>query len=287
MESRVIPAQVAEQEVPLPPLAEEEPASFLGRLTARYRERRQLVLGLASVASLLAVWQYAVDAGFFDEFFASKPTAVASAGYDLFARGAILPELQTTAIGFTLGFGLAILVSVPLGILIGWYPTLYGLTQPYIAALNATPRIALYPLFVVWFGIGLETKIVIVFISSSLPILFNTIGGVRSLDASFIEVARCMGANDRQVFRTVALPASVPFIMTGLRLGLGHALLATIIAELFIGSKGLGALLNTYATYFQTARLMFIIVLVAATGVLLLQLVQWVEHKVDFWRPRA
>ena len=138
----------------------------------------------------------------------------------------------------------------------------------------------------VWFGIGLETKVVIVFISSSLPILFNTISGVRSLDQSFIEVARCMGANVRQVFRTVALPASVPFIMSGLRLGLGHAILATIIAELFVGSKGIGSLLNTYAAYFQTDRLMFLILLVAATGVVLLQVVQWVEHKVDFWRPR-
>jgi NitT/TauT family transport system permease protein len=287
MQANAAPANLAEGEaVVLPPIAREKPATLGQRLKEFYLARRQLLLGLVSVSLMLSFWQFMVEAGHFDEFFASKPSAVAAAGWQLITRGTIGAELPTTLQGFSFGFGLAILLGVPLGILIGWYPTFFALCQPYIAGLNATPRLALYPLFVVWFGIGIETKIVIVFISSSLPILFNTISGVRNLDRAFIEVARCMGANDRQIFRTVALPASVPFIMSGLRLGLGHALLATIISELFVGSRGIGSLLNTYAAYFQTDRLMFLIVLVATTGIILLQVVQWIEQKVDFWRPR-
>lgn len=265
----------------------EQDISIVQRLATLYRERRQLILGVISVAVVLSFWQFVVDHGYFDEFFASKPSAIAGGAFYLFDKGIIAAEIGTTIIGFMAGFALAIAVGVPLGILIGWYPTMQGLTQPYIAALNATPRIALYPLFVVWFGVGMQTKIVIVFISALLPILFNTIGGMRSLDQSFIDVAHCMGANDRQVFRTVALPATVPFIMTGFRLGIGHALLATIISEMFIGSHGLGALLSTYSTYFQTARLMAVILLVAGSGVVLLNVIGWVEQKVDYWRPRA
>jgi NitT/TauT family transport system permease protein len=265
----------------------EQNATVSQRIASIYRERKQLILGVISVAIVLLFWEIIVDGGWFNEFFASKPSAIGAAEYLLFTNGTIFSEIGTTCFGFAAGFALAILIGVPLGIMIGWYPTLEGLTHPYVAGLNATPRIALYPLFVVWFGVGLETKIVIVFISSMLPILFNTIGGVKSLDPSFIDVARCMGANDRQVFRTVAVPATVPFIMTGLRIGTGHALLATIIAEMFIGSHGLGALLSTYSTYFQTARLMAVILIIAASGVLLLNLIQWVEEKVEFWRPRV
>lgn len=288
MEARPILAPVASEPSDRPPAGPPaRPTSLPGLLAARYRERRELVLGVVSVTTLLAMWEYIVGSGYFDAFYASKPSAIAAAGFQLFASGKIWPELGSTATGFAVGFVLATLIAVPMGILIGWYPTLYALTKPYIAALSATPRIALFPLFMVWLGIGIEVKILIVFISSSLPILFNTIGGMRSLDSSYIEVARCMGANDRQVLTTVALPASVPFIMTGLRIGVGHALLATIVAELLVGSAGLGALIGLSATYFQTAKLMFVILLVAAAGVVLLQVVQWVEEKVDFWRPHA
>ena len=268
-------------------VAGEQPVSIWKRIVTFYLERRQIILGVISVTLFLSTWQIAVEQRFFDEFISSKPSAIASAGYLLLTNGTIFDAIRYTALSFSVGFSLAILLGVPMGILIGWYPTLRGLTQPYISALNATPRIALYPLFVVWFGIGLETKVVIVFISSMLPILFSTIGGIRSLDPSFIDVARCMGANDRQVFRTVALPASVPFIMTGLRIGIGHALLAAIISELFIGSTGLGALLGTYAAYFKTANLMAVILVVATSGVILLSAIHWVEQKVELWRPRV
>lgn len=268
-------------------VAGKQSVSIWQRIVAFYLERRQIILGVVSVTLFLSTWQIAVERRFLDEFIFSKPSAIASVGYLLLTNGTIFDAIRYTAMSFAVGFTLAILLGVPMGILIGWYPTLRGLMQPYVSALNATPRIALYPLFVVWFGIGLETKIVIVFISSLLPILFNTIGGVNSLDPSFIDVARCMGANDRQVFKTVVLPASVPFIMTGLRIGVGHALLAAIISELFIGSTGLGALLGTYAAYFKTANLMAVILVVATSGVLLLSAIHWVEQKVELWRPRV
>jgi NitT/TauT family transport system permease protein len=155
---------------------------------------------------------------------------------------------------------------VPLGILMGWYGRLNAILDPFVSALYATPRIALLPLIMIWFGIGIESKIAIVFLGAVFPILVNTVTGVRTISADFVKVARSFGASDRQMFMTVALPSSVPLLLSGLRLGLGHALIGIVVGEMYGAHYGIGHLIAVSGARFQTDAVMVGIIIIAATG---------------------
>ena len=122
----------------------------------------------------------------------------------------------------------------------GWYSRLNAVLEPFVSALYATPRIALLPLILIWLGIGIASKIAIVFLGAVFPIVVNTVTGVRTVEADFIKAARSFGASDRQMFLTVVLPSSVPLLLAGLRLGLGHALVGIVVGEMYGATKGLG-----------------------------------------------
>ena len=186
---------------------------------------------------------------------------------------------------FLVGYGLAIVIGVPLGLLMGWYSRVNAILEPFVSALYATPRIALLPLVMIWFGIGLASKVAIVFLGAVFPILVNTITGVRTIDADFIKVARSYGATDRQMFLTVVLPSSVPMLLTGLRLGLGHALVGIVVGEMYGATQGLGYLIAVAGARFQTDRVMVGIILIAGLGVALTELLRAIERRFERWRP--
>ena len=177
------------------------------------------------------------------------------------------------------------LVGVPLGILMGWYRRLDAVLDPFVSALYATPRIALLPLVMIWFGIGLASKIAIIFLGAVFPILVNTITGVRTIEADFIKVARSFGASDRQLFLTVALPSSVPLLLAGLRLGLGHALIGIVVGEMYGATAGIGFLISVSGARFQTDRVMVGILIIALAGVLMTRLLRAIERRFERWRP--
>src|SRR5207248_3235264 len=179
----------------------------------------------------------------------------------------------------------AIVIGVPLGILMGWYGRVNAVLDPFVSALYAMPRIALLPLLMIWFGIGILSKIAIVFLGAIFPILVNTITGVRTVHADFVKVARSFGANDWQMFLTVVLPASVPLLLTGLRLGLGHALVGIVVGELYGATHGLGYLIATSGARFQTDKVMVGILLISAAGVALTELLRQIEKRFERWRP--
>ena len=203
----------------------------------------------------------------------------------MFADGSIYPHLAVSGYEFLVGYGMAIVIGVPLGILMGWYGRINAVLDPFVSALYATPRIALLPLLMIWFGIGIMSKIAIVFLGAIFPILVNTITGVRTLHADFVKVARSFGASDRQIFLTVALPSSVPLLLTGPRLGLGHALVGIVVGEMYGATHGLGFLIATSGARFQTDKLMVGILLIAAAGVALTELLRLIERRFERWRP--
>lgn len=223
--------------------------------------------------------------GYADPLFTSSPLRILSAGYQMFADGSIYPNLAISGLELLVGYSLAIAVAIPLGILLGWYRRLNAAFDPMISALYATPRIALVPLIVIWFGIGLGSKFAIIFLSAVFPILINTIAGVQSVDRDFVKVGRSFGANDRQMFMTVVLPASVPFLLTGLRLGLGHALIGIVVGELYAAQAGIGFMIAMAGATFQTDKLMVGIIIIASAGVILTNLLRLVERRFDRWRP--
>ncbi|WP_082033958.1 ABC transporter permease [Cohnella kolymensis] len=223
--------------------------------------------------------------GYINPLFTSSPTRIISTGIDLFSSGAIYKDLRVSGIEFIWGFGLAIFVGVPLGILMGWYYRVNAILEPFVSALYATPRIALLPLIIIWFGIGVFSKIAIIFLGAVFPILVNTITGMRTVDAHFIKTARSFGASDLQIFRTVALPASVPLILTGLRLGLGHALIGIVVGELYAATAGIGFFITVAGATFQTDKVMVGIIIIAAGGVLLAECIRLIERRFESWRP--
>ena len=173
------------------------------------------LLGTFAMTVFLLFWELSVVFEWVNPLFTSAPSRIATTGYGMFADGSIWPHLRVSGYEFIVGFGMAIVVGVPLGILMGWYGRLNAVLDPFVSALYATPRIALLPLIMIWFGIGIESKIAIVFLGAVFPILVNTITGVRTISADFVKVARSFGASDRQLFMTVALPSSVPLLLSG------------------------------------------------------------------------
>jgi ABC-type nitrate/sulfonate/bicarbonate transport system permease component len=249
------------------------------------RRNEGAILGTVSVLAFLLFWELVVSLGWVAPLFTSSPSRIVVAAYGMFRDGSIYPDLAISTEEFVLGFGLAALVGVPLGILMGWYSRLNAILEPFVNALYATPRIALMPLIIIWFGIDLPAKLAIIFLSSVFPILVNTMTGVRTIERDFVKVARSFGASDRQLFTTVALPSSVPNLLTGLRLGLGHALIGIVVGEMYGASAGIGFMMQTAGATFQTDKVMVGIVIIAAAGMGMTQLLKVLEKRVDIWRP--
>src|SRR6185312_8644404 len=162
---------------------------------------------------------------------------------------------------------------------------LNAVLDPFVNFFYATPRVALLPLMIIWLGIGINSKFAIVYLGAIFAILINTITGMRALDASQIKMARSFGARDLQVFKTVALPGSVPFILGGIRLGLGHALVGIVVGELYAATAGVGYLIAVAGNTFQTDKVFVGIVVIAGAGMLLTAIFKRIEDHYDSWRP--
>jgi ABC-type nitrate/sulfonate/bicarbonate transport system permease component len=250
-----------------------------------YARNENALLGTLAMAAFLVLWEVAVADGWVNPLFTSSPSRILRTGYGMFADGSIYPHLAISGYEFAVGYGTAILIGVPLGILMGWYGRVNAVLDPFVTTLYATPRIALLPLMMIWFGIGVMSKIAIVFLGAIFPILVNTITGMRTINADFVKVARSFGSNDWQMFLTVALPSSVPLLLTGLRLGLGHALVGIVVGEMYGATHGLGYLIAVSGARFQTDRLMVGIILIAGAGLVLTELLRRIEKRFEQWRP--
>jgi NitT/TauT family transport system permease protein len=250
-----------------------------------WQRNENWLLGTLSMLVFLALWEIVVRAGLVNPLFTSSPSRIVAAAAEMFADPGFYVHLQVSAQEFFSGFLLAIVIGVPLGILMGWYSRLNAILEPFVSALYATPRIALLPLVVIWFGIGIASKVAIVFLGAIFPILVNTITGVRTIEADFVKVARSFGASDRQMFLTVVLPSAVPMLLTGLRLGLGHALVGIVVGEMYGATQGLGYLIAVAGARFQTDRVMVGIILIAGLGITLTELLRAIERRFERWRP--
>jgi ABC-type nitrate/sulfonate/bicarbonate transport system permease component len=268
------------------PQTETSKAEATARRPGSYwRRNENWMLGTLSMLVFLALWETAVRAGAVNPLFTSSPSRIVTAAIEMFADESFYAHLEVSAEEFFSGFALAIVIGVPLGILMGWYSRVNAILEPFVSALYATPRIALLPLVVIWFGIGIASKVAIVFLGAIFPILVNTITGVRTIEADFVKVARSFGATDRQMFLTVVLPSAVPMLLTGLRLGLGHALVGIVVGEMYGATQGLGYLIAVAGARFQTDRVMVGIILIAGVGVALTELLRAIERRFERWRP--
>lgn len=212
------------------------------------------------------------------------PSATFRAALDIIKNGELAQALRVSLQDLAVGFCLAAILGVGLGLLIGRYLYLGRLLNPLLLSFYVTPRIALLPLVVMWFGVGFRAKIVVVWLISFFPIFFNVLHGVHNISRSYVEVARAYGANERQVMWEVTLPAIIPFIATGLRLGLGLALVGMIVAEFFVGVTGLGGLIVIYSAEYNVAELFVAVITIIVLGVILMALANWLERRTAHWQ---
>ena len=258
----------------------------------RWKRYEPLIVGTISVAVVLAAWQAFASANltakWMPPLFLPAPTAVAEAFGNLFTdpRQNIWADLGTSGFEFGTGYVLAIVVGLALGIGMGWYTRFQYALDPFVSFFYATPRIVLVPLFIIWFGIDWQSKVAVIFLGALFPIVINTMAGVRNTDSSLLRVARSFGASEALVFRRVVLPGAVPFILTGLRLGVGHALTGVVVGELIAARHGVGKLISDYGVTFQTPRMFAAVIFIAGTGVLLTWLLQRIENRFQNWKPQ-
>ncbi len=185
-----------------------------------------------------------------------------------------------------MGLGLAIVVGLPLGVLIGRSRTLNAMFDPFITAFNATPRLVFLPLVMLWFGLGLWSKVVIVFIGALFPILINTYEGVRNSDKLLINVVRSFGAKEWDVARLVVIPNAMPYIIAGLRLAIGRAVLGVVVAEFFGSESGLGVMMVQAAGRYQVDIVFSGLIIFAVMTLAMTAAVQVLENRLGRWRPQ-
>ena len=254
------------------------------------------IITVGSVVVLLGVWEiFGRDV---NPVFGSYPSAIAEAFWNLAisgkllsisfdpatwqisVRGALLDSLEP----FGLGYGLSILVGVPLGLVIGRFRTLEAALGIYVTAGYAMPLVALVPLLMLWLGLGFKVKVAIVFLLSVFPICINTWLGVTAVPKSLIEVGKSFVASDAVILRRIILPATLPYIMAGIRLAVGRAVVAMVIAEFFTSISGLGAIIITSANNFDTATTFVPVIIIMFMAVALTLLVGVVERWVAPWQ---
>ena len=261
--------------------AAEPPAEEVGGAPPRVRNNAWIIR-LCSIAVVLIAWE--IGGRRINPLFMSYPSAIIHAAIAMIASGELLTALASSLRTLLVGFFIASCIGIAIGLLIGRYRFVDAATDWLVNAMYATPLIAIIPLVILWFGLGDSAKLFIVTILAVFPVLINTASGVRNIPRSLIDVGTAFAANERQVFLKIIIPAVIPFIMTGLRLGVGRAIIGMVAAEFFTAITGLGALIVKYGNQYDTASMFVPILILMLLGVALTSLVRKFEEMFAPWR---
>jgi NitT/TauT family transport system permease protein len=258
------------------------------RLYKFYLNHEQAVLGGASVILFLTIWELVGNTyQLINPMFMSAPSLIAAAAVQLFGSGEIYNDLYISGIELFWGYVLSAVVAIPFGIMIGWYKKASYIFDPFVNSMNATPRVALLPLVIIWLGIGVLSKVGIIFLGAVFPILINTRDGVKTTPYNLLTAARSFGASEWMLFKSVVLPSTIPFILTGLRLGLGRAIVGVMVGELYAATAGIGFMITVAGATFQTDKVFVGVLIFALTGMIGMEMLTRVERRFDKWRPKV
>ncbi len=235
-----------------------------------------------SVIAFLLLWEYFGRK--IDPLFLAPPSRIFSAAVELTKTGELGKAILATLYPFFIGMVISIVGGVVLGIAMAQWRLFEYIVDPFINAFYAIPRIALVPLIMLWAGLDTTGKIVILVSNAIFPVIINTYAGIRDVRGQILEVGKAYGATKSQIFFKILLPSAVPFIMTGIRLTVGQAIIGIIVAEFLTAQTGLGGMIVYYANLFATAKLFVPIIVIGILGVVLTGLVQWIERYFSRWR---
>jgi ABC-type nitrate/sulfonate/bicarbonate transport system permease component len=253
-----------------------------------YLNNEKKILGTSAVVIFLSAWELIGNTlGLINPMFMSAPSLIFKAAIQLFASGEIYNDLYVSGLEFGWGYLLSVIVGVPFGIACGWYKKFAYIFDPFINAMNATPRVALLPLVIIWLGIGILSKVGIIFLGAVFPILINARDGVKTTPYNLLTAARSFGASEWQIFKSVVLPSTLPFILTGLRLGVGRALIGVMVGELYAATAGIGFMITVAGATFQTDKVFVGVLIFAISGMIAMELLTRLESRFDKWRPKV
>lgn len=244
----------------------------------------RLILSVGTPAALLATWQILYELGVANPRYTSAPSEIWAAALEYARSGNLLNDLSATGRAFVPGYLLSVVIGVPVGILVGWYRRGGYALNPMIAFFYATPRIALMPLFMIWFGIGISSKVALVVGLAVFPLIVNTEAGIKSLDPDIVRVARVFKASDMQIFRTIALPGALPSVVSGARLAIGLGLIGVVVAEMQVATEGVGYRMVQSASFARTDLVLVGVAIISVAGVMLSALLRALEFRLSRWR---
>ena len=244
----------------------------------------QVVLGIASFAVILLAWESAVRLGWVNPFFVSQPSAIAASLSRAARSGELGHNIAVSFREFVIGYGLSVVVGILAGALAGRFRTVEYALDPFLWFLYSAPLIAFYPVFVLWFGLGVPTVIAMTFLIAVPQIAASTLNGIQNVNPGLIRAARSFGASEGDLLRKVVLPASVPMVIAGLRLGIGRALMGVVVGELFGATAGLGYSISYYGALLKTTDMIASLVVIVVLGVLCTQALSALEARFDSWR---
>jgi ABC-type nitrate/sulfonate/bicarbonate transport system permease component len=243
--------------------------------------------GVASPILLLLVWEMSVRSGIVDSRFFPAPTAIFAELAELAKSGELLTDLAWTTQRVAIGFLLGAVPGILLGLALGLSPMLNALLRPVIAAIYPVPKVALFPLVMMVFGLGETSKWVIVALAVFFQVFFSTLAGVVNIEPIYLDVAKNFGASRWQAYRTIALPAALPYVLTGCQLGIGMALIVVVVAEQFGTKTGLGFLIWRSWQVFEVKDMFVGLMMVALLGTLLQFVMNQLERRLVRWKARA
>jgi ABC-type nitrate/sulfonate/bicarbonate transport system permease component len=245
---------------------------------------RKPLLGALAVALFFAAWQAVFLFVPLNTLFISKPSLILRAFVDMLVSGELLEELSVSAVPFFYGFTAAVIVGVSVGIVMGWRTRVGYALDPLMTLLYASPLVALAPLVVVFFGVGVSGKAIIIFVLSVFPFVFNGYAGVRAVDPLLINVLRSLGGRERDIYLKVIIPSVLPYIVAGARIAIGRALVGVLVGEFFAASEGIGYAIAKWGDLFALDRMFACILAVMIIAVAMTEGIRWAERAAFPWR---
>lgn len=249
-------------------------------------DRRNLMLGVASIGLILIVWWLMAAFAIRNESLLPLPSSVGRVFMEDLANGSLQANTWASLQRVFVGFLIAVITAIPVGFLLGWYSIVRGMAEPIIQFLRVIPPIAIIPLVIVYLGIGESAKVFLIWFSAFLTIVISVYGGVRAIDATLIRAGRVLGAKDVDIFLDIAVPASIPFIFVGMRLGLASAWATLVAAELIASSEGLGFLIIQSGQYRDLARVLLGIAVIGIIGLIMDRVILLLDTKLTHWQER-
>jgi len=274
-----IPGIVAEEE------AAERPA--VRRKIDRSERTRRIVRSAVSLVVGVLLWEAIARLVVHNDAFLAAPSAVAKRGWEMILNGELLSNTWVSMQELIYGFIIGAIAGIAIGAAMATWKSVSDYLEPWIAGLYAAPMIAFAPVVIIWFGVGIASKVAVVIMMVVFPMIINTQAGLESTDRRLLTVARAFCASGPRIFRTVSIPSAAPFIVAGMRLAVGRGLVGVVVGELFGSRAGLGNIITTASSVFDMPTLFVAVVTLAITGVVLTYLLRAVEMRLAAWREVA